>query len=133
MPLMGKYYKKKILKLKPKALKEVRLPRKNEFDSEVKLEPVLFGWRLHTDKEFIEFPTEEEARYCKVFTEIGLREIMVPKDFDYLKSILPELEDLKQKHDQILNEDLENWLSRKHRQQIFQQVWSKVMWEEAEK
>lgn len=133
MPFLGKYYKTKILKLKPKALKEVRLPRKNEFDSAVKIEPVLFGWRLHTDKEFVELPTEEEARYCKVFTEIGLREVMVPKDINYLKSLLPELEDLKQKHDEVLNENMENYISRKHQRQLFQLVWSKVMWEEAEK
>ena len=133
MKLLGEYYREKVLSLKPKALKEVSLPRRNEFDSEVKIEPVLFGWRLHTDKGFIEVPTEEEARYCKVFAEIGAREIMVPKDLNYFKSFLPELEELKQKADRILNEELENWLSRKHHRQIFQQVWSKVMWEEAER
>lgn len=133
MKLLGEYYREKVLSLKPKARKEVRLPWRNEFDSPVTIEPALFGWRLHTDREFIELPSEEEARYCKVFAEIGAREILVPKDLAYLKSFLPELEELKQKADRILNEELENWLSRKHRRQIFQQVWSKAMWEEAEK
>jgi len=131
MKRLGAFYREKVLSLKPKDLEEIKLPRRKELESEVKLESVLFGFRLHTDARFIELPTEEEARYCKIFTEIGLAEVMVPRDINYLRIILPELEELKRKHDRILNQHLQYVFSHKQKMELFYSVWDKMMWEEA--
>jgi len=129
MKLMGEFYREKVLSLKQ--LKEVELPRKKEFDAEIKIEPGLFGYRLHSDGGYIELDTEEEARYCKVFLEIGLRQVMVPEDLDYLKSILPDLEHLKTRHDFYINDRMEFLLSRKLKKELHSLTWSKAMWRES--
>jgi hypothetical protein len=126
MQLLGAFYREKVLSRKE--IKEVELPRKKEFDAEIKIEPVLYGYRLHSDGGYIELDTEEEARYCKVFLEIGLRQVMVPENLDYLKSILPELEHLKSRHDYYLNNHMEFLFSRKLKRELHSLTWSKVMW-----
>lgn len=72
----------------------------------------LFGWKLYytksgrKTKEFLECRSEEEARYLKLLIDSGLRDIHVPKDDEYLKNILPELEQIKARIDEIINPTL---------------------------
>jgi hypothetical protein len=129
MMRLGDFYRLKILS--QARLKQVELPRKKAWDSEAMIEPSLFGFRLHTDKDFIELESEEEARFCKIFLEAGLKEVMIPDDADYLRDVLTELEELKVKHDHIINERMDYILSRKKKKELFFSVWSLLMWEEA--
>lgn len=130
MKRLGVYYKETVLSLPEEELVEVTLPRKQDYDDPVRVEKQLFGYRLHANKGHIDLDTEEQARFCKVFSEAGLMTVMMPKDNEYLKKILPGLEELKRKHDRILNEELEGLISRKNKRQVFYIVWSEVMWKE---
>lgn len=68
----------------------------------VSVERDLFGWKLRCGKEEIPCRSEEEARFLLVFLYYGKTEIAVPRDDEYLKSILPLLERIKAKADRIL-------------------------------
>jgi hypothetical protein len=43
----------------------------------------------------VECHSEEEARYLKVFLEVGLDKVKVPQDESYLNAIIPDLEEIK--------------------------------------
>lgn len=111
MRLIGEYYKEKILS--QKKLKKVELPSNS---GEVKVEKDLFGWKLYAGKEFIECDSEEEARLLKIFLEYDMREVRIPKDPAYLKTLVPELEKIKNKTDKIINGALRPILNRKIRE-----------------
>lgn len=98
----------------------------------MKIERDLFGWKIwynrfgRKSRQYLECRSEEEARYLKVLLDVGMREIFVPKDNEYLKSILPELERLKKRTDEILNDSLEFVLDRKIREQVRHAVYMEI-------
>jgi hypothetical protein len=61
--------------------------------------------------------------------EIGLNEVMVPKDLEYLKKILPELEELKAKQTRIIDKYLRGVFSPKLRRELYGNAWDMLMWE----
>lgn len=119
---LGKFYKEKILSFKPLEIK--KLP---EMTGEIQINRSLFGWHLTSGKKRVECKSEEEARYLKVFLESGLTDIKIPKDETYLKSILPELEELKMKIDNIINSYLESIVNTKTRERLRHLLWSEVV------
>jgi len=119
---LGKFYREKILTHKP--LRSRSLPR---VPGEVKLEHELFGWRLSSGREHIDCTSETEARYLKVWLEAGLESVKIPKDEDYLKEIIPELETLKQKTDDVFEDYLGSILDSRLRQRLLHQLWQEVM------
>jgi len=119
---LGKFYREKILTYKP--LHTRSLPR---VPGEVKLEQELFGWRLSSGREHIDCTSETEARYLKVWLEAGLESVKIPKDEDYLKEIIPELETLKQKTDEVFEDYLGSILDPRFRQRLLHQLWQEVM------
>ncbi len=123
MQFIGAYYKEKVLSLPKKALSKKEL-----FGSsgEIKIERDLFGWKIYSGKNFIECQSEEEARYLKVFLDLGFTEVYVPKEETYLKSVLLELERLKSKTDEILNSYLETILDRKIRERLKHEVYMEI-------
>jgi len=121
MKTLGEFYKEKILTCKPLGRK--KLPKNSD---EIKIDKDLFGWKLYSGKDYIECRSEEEARYLKIFLEAGLYEVQVPKNDDYLKAILPELENLKSKIDAIINSYLETILDNKIRIRLKQEVWAEI-------
>ena len=121
MKTIGEYYQEKVLS--KKGLREVELP---QYNGESRIEKDLFGWKLYSGKNFIECSSQEEARYLKVFLDSGLSEIKIPKDVEYLMSILPELERLKSRIDEILNSYLESIFDRKAREQLKHEVYMEV-------
>jgi hypothetical protein len=123
MKRIGEFYREKVLSLPKKSLIKKILP--NNF-GDVKIEKDLFGWRLYSGKNFIQCRSEEEARYLKVFLDAGLREVYVPKDNEYLKSILPELEKLKAKTDEIINFYIDGILDRKIRERVKREVYIEI-------
>jgi hypothetical protein len=123
MKFIGAYYKETILSLPKRLLFKRELPGNTD---EIKIERDLFGWKLLSGKDLIECRSEEEARYLKVFLDLGFKEIYVPKDEVYLKSILPELERLKTRADEILNSYLETILDRKVRERLKHEVYMEI-------
>ena len=77
-------------------------------------------------KNFIECRSEDEARYLKVWMESGMNEISVPKDEEYLKTIVPELEALKKKIDQVIHDYTFGILNRKIRERIRREVYQEI-------
>lgn len=122
MQTLGEFYKEKILSRK--GLTTKNLP---SVPGEIKIERDLFGWKLYKGKKYIECRSEEEARYLKVFREAGLCTVKVPRKDEYLKEILPELETLKKKIDEIVDTYTMGILSRKLRQQARSAIWSAIM------
>lgn len=123
MKLIGEFYKEKILSLPTRSLSKKELPDNSD---EIKIEQDLFGWKLFSGKTFIECRSEVEARYLKIFIDLGLTEIYVPKDDAYLQGILQELEKLKTRTDEILNSYLETILDRKIRERLKHEVYMEV-------
>ena len=123
MKRIGEFYREKVLSLPKKSLIKKILP---DNSGDVKIEKDLFGWRLYSGKNFIQCRSEEEARYLKVFLDAGLREVYVPKDNEYLKSILPELERLKAKTDEIINFYIDGILDHKIRERVKREVYIEI-------
>jgi len=118
---LGKFYREKILPHKP--LRTKSLPR---VPGEVKLEQELFGWRLSSGREHIDCTSETEARYLKVWLEAGLDSVKMPKDEDYLGEIIPKLESLKQKTDEVFEDYLGSILDPRLRQRLLHQLWQEA-------
>jgi len=124
MKLIGEFYREKVLSLPKKRLSKKKF---SDNSGETRIDRDLFGWKLYSGKNFIECRSEEEARYLRVFLDLGLTEIYVPKDDVYLKEILPELERLKSKTDEILNSYLETILDWKIRERLKHEVYMEVV------
>ena len=123
MKRLGEFYREKVLTLTNKSLIKRMLPNNS---GEIKIERDLFGWKLYSGGDFVECRSEEEARYLKVFLDAGLREICVPKDDEYLQNILPELERLKTRIDEIINSYLESILDRRIREKVRHEVYMDI-------
>ena len=119
---LGKFYKEKILSQKPLLTKI--LPKES---GKVKIEQHLFGWRLYSGKKYIECDSEEEARYLKVFLEAGMDKVKIPKNNEYLKSILLEIESLMTKIAEIIDSYLESIVDTKTKAKISHHLWAEVM------
>ena len=122
MKTLGEFYREKILSREDLITRE--LPNNS---GEIKIERDLFGWRLYSGKNFIECRSEEEACYLKVFMDAGMTEICIPKDEEYLKIILPELEHLKTRIDEIINSYLESIMGVKTKAQLKHSVFMEMM------
>ena len=90
----------------------------------------LFGWKIQSGKYFIKCRSEEEARYLKVYFDIGVTEIKVPKDLEYLKSILPDLENIKRKTDEIIEEVIGGIISERQREMARSRIYMDLMYDE---
>jgi hypothetical protein len=122
MPTLGDFYREKILSQKD--LVDRQLPANS---GKIEIKQDLFGCKLFFGKkEFIECRSEEEARYLKVWMESGVGEISVPKDEVYLKTIVPELEALKKKIDQVIHDYTFGILNRKIRERIRREVYQEI-------
>ncbi|MDI6776394.1 MAG: N-6 DNA methylase [Syntrophales bacterium] len=119
---LGKFYREKILTLKPLLTKI--LPKAS---GEIKIERSLFGWRLSSGRQHIECGSEEEARYLRVFLEVGLEKVKVPKDDGHLDNILSELEALKNRIAQVVNSYLESIRDIKTRERLKHLLWVEIV------
>ena len=119
---LGKFYREKVLAHKP--LRTKNLPR---VSGEVKLEKELFSWRLSSGREHIDCASKAEARYLKIWLEAGLESVKIPKDEDYLEEIIPELENLKQKIDEVFEDYLGSILDPRLRQRLLHQLWQEAV------
>jgi hypothetical protein len=84
------------------------------------------GWRLYSDKHSIDCASELEARYLKVWLETGLDSTKTPGNEDYLKVIVPQLESLKRKIDQIIAPYVDSIVNVKTKDRILRQLWMEI-------
>lgn len=121
MKTLGEFYKEKVLSCRD--LIPIQLPNGA---GENRVEKDLFGWKLYSGKDSIECRSEEEARYLKILLDSGMTQVLAPKDANYLKSILPELEHLKKKIDAIVNSYLDSVLDRRVRERVKYEVFTEL-------
>ncbi|MHA1344440.1 MAG: hypothetical protein ACTSQG_10655, partial [Promethearchaeota archaeon] len=77
--------------------------------------------------DFIQCSTEEEARYLEIFLDTGINEVRIPKDKEYLKQILPQLEKLKSEIDEEINFHLDYVIDKKLKEQLKHRLWSEIL------
>ena len=118
---LGKFYAEKVLS--QPSLETKTLP---PADGDISIKQTLMGWRLYSGKESIDCASELEARYLKVWLEAGLDSVKTPANEDYLKVIVPELESLKQKIDEIIAPYLNSIVNVKTKDRISRQLWMEI-------
>jgi type I restriction enzyme M protein len=118
---LGKFYAEKVLRRR--ALETKTLP---PADGDISIKQALMDWRLYSGKQSIDCASELEARYLKVWLEAGLDSVKTPRDEDYLKVIVPELESLKQKIDEIIAPYMDSIVNVKTKDRILRQLWMEI-------
>jgi len=122
MQLIGDFYREKILSRSDLVPRE--LP--GYCSNEPEIIEDLFGWQLRANREVFECRSEAEARYLRVFLELGMREAYVPTDEKYLKQILPDLEYLKRRADEILDEHLATVFDQRVKMKVRRDVYAEL-------
>ncbi len=125
MEMIGEYYADKILSQGSENLARRELVGYSCF-GETRMEQDLFGWKIHTKRRVFEFDSELEARYCLIFLELGWRKLYVPKDLNYLAEILPRLEYLKMRADEVIGNGLKRIFGRKIRWEARTKTYQKI-------
>lgn len=126
MKRLGAFYREKILSLPEEALDKREIDY--SFLHNMRIDKDLFGWKIYYTRpgrkstRFIECRSEEEARYLKAWIGSGMVEILVPKDDEYIKEILTELEYLKRRTDEILNKWLRSVFDRQKKELLKYEV-----------
>jgi hypothetical protein len=122
MKTLGEFYKEKVLT--QDILAERELPNTAE---NVRIQPDLYRWKLYySNSKYLVCRSEAESRFLKVFLEAGLTEIMVPEDDEYLAGILPELERLKKRIDEIIDHFIDGILDRRIREEVRHRVYGEI-------
>jgi len=121
MKTLGEFYREKILTRKDLVARELPPNR-----GEPKVEKDLLGWKVCTDKGPIPCRSQMEARYLRVLLDAGMPDVCVPEDDEYLKAILPELEKLKTRIEEILSHYLDAILDRKIRERLRREVYMEI-------
>lgn len=119
---ISKFYQENILNrddLITKKLPEIGLP--------IKVEKGLFGWQVVSGKSHFACHSENEARYLKIWLDVGQETIKMPKDQQYLEKVVGDLETLKSQIDQTIENYLSSILDQKLKAQILHQVWQKLL------
>jgi len=119
---LGQFYREKVLGRKD--LRKRRLPAAM---GEVRVEQELFGWQLHINGKRLPCRSEAEARFLSVFADAGLMEVKVPSDDVYLRSILPELENLKKRIDDIVDSYLDSISDSRIRDRLRHEVYAELL------
>lgn len=118
---LGKFYREKVLS--QSSLETKSLPPAG---GDISIKQSLMGWRLYSGKQSIDCASELEARYLKVWLEVDLDEVKVPQNEGYLEAIVPELESLKQKIDEIIAPYLDSIVNVKTKDRILRQLWLEI-------
>ena len=130
MKTFGEFYREDVL-TKKRLVKRVLPPlprlRSGQESDDIKVVKDLFGWKLYSGKQFINCRSEEEAKFLKIFLEVGFEEVKVPKDDKILARLLSELEEMKQMADEIIEEHAEGLLSRRLKEELRHRVWQELV------
>lgn len=89
------------------------------------IERTLEGYSLKVGKEAILCKSAEEAEYLKVFVDVGMDEVAIPKDSVYLNSILPKIKQLQKRIDNMIKERVEEFpLLRNKKDTLTAKIWA---------
>jgi len=121
MKTFGEFYREDVLTKRP-LVKKVLPPQSDD----IKVVKDLFGWKLYSGKRSIDCRSEEEARFLKIFLEVGFEEVKVPKDDKILSQLLLELEEMKHVADELIEEQAEGLLSRRLKEELRHRVWQEL-------
>ena len=122
---IGVYYADKVLSQGSEKLARREIVGYSCF-GETRMEQDLFGWKIHTKRRVFEFDSELEARYCLIFLELGWRKVLIPTDLNYLAEILPRLEYLKMRADEVIGNGLKRIFGRKIRWEARIKTYQKI-------
>ena len=122
MQLIGDLYRDKILTRDDLAQRDLTLSS----DEQPEISKHLFGWELRANGDTIDCRSEAEARYLRIFLELGLHEVAVPASDEYLSEILPDLEYLKRRVDEILAEHLETVFDPRIKAKVRRDVYAEI-------
>jgi len=122
MQLIGDFYRDRILTRDDLQQRELTLP----VDKEPQIIKYLFGWQLIAGDDSIDCRSEVEARYLRIFVELGLHEVAVPDSDEFLEQILPDLEYLKRRADEILDEHLETVFDPRVKAKVRRDVYAEI-------
>jgi hypothetical protein len=122
MQLIGDFYRDRILTRDDLQQRELTLP----VDKEPQIIKYLFGWQLVAGDDSIDCRSEVEARYLRIFVELGLHEVAVPDSDEYLQQVLPDLEHLKKRADEILDEHLETVFDPRVKAKVKRDVYAEI-------
>ncbi|MEW6374755.1 MAG: N-6 DNA methylase [Thermodesulfobacteriota bacterium] len=92
----------------------------------IEIENSLFGWHLKVGRKTIDCSSKIQARYLRVFAEMGWDRVMVPKDSDYLVRIIDQWENLFSIAQATLEEYTSSILQNKTRDLLTHTVWAKL-------
>src|SRR5438874_9224140 len=122
MQLIGDLYRDKILTRNDLTQRDLTLSS----DEDPEIIEHLFGWELRTNGDAIDCRSEAEARYLRIFLDLGLHDVAVPACDEYLNQILPDLEYLKRRVDEILDEHLETVFDPRIKAKVRQNVYAEI-------
>jgi hypothetical protein len=122
MKTLGEFYREYIVGRDDLTIREFL-----EYNGECEVVKDLFGWKLYSGIHSIECRSGEEARFLKVFLDAGMHEVSVPTDDNYLKQILPELEQLKKRTDEIIGLYVDGVLSSKIKERVRREVYQELI------
>jgi hypothetical protein len=122
MQLIGDLYRDRILTRDDLQQRELTLPT----DKPLQIIKYLFGWQLVAGDDSIDCRSEVEARYLRIFVELGLHEVAVPDSDEYLQQVLPDLEHLKKRADEILDEHLETVFDPRVKAKVKRDVYAEI-------
>jgi len=131
MQTIGEWYRDNVLHRDD--LIEVEMPYSP--GGEPHIVPELFCWRLYHGKKYIECSTEMRARYLKAFMDARVNRIRMPQDEEYLKKVVPQLEEVIADTVDWLTFRTDGILNISRREKLLDLVWYKMMregWEAEE-
>jgi type I restriction-modification system DNA methylase subunit len=119
---LGKFYREKILNQE-----ELTSRRLLKATGETKIEAGLFGWRLYSGRVHIDCSSELEARYLKIWSDVGLEKVKMPKDESYLEEVVSDLESIYQKNCELMESYLESIIDVRTQAKISDRIWQEIM------
>jgi len=103
--------------------KTVALPKQA---APIVVENTLFGWQLKVGKKNVYCDSEVQARYIRIFAEMGWDHALIPQDEKYLVSIINKFENYFKKVQEALDEYSASILQTKTRERLTHMVWMKL-------
>lgn len=91
--------------------------------TKTRVEKTLSGWSLKGDSHLIECSSEIEAKYLKLFADVGLKEIDLPLDLQILGECYQKLETAKAGIEKKLQEKIGEYPFLKKKAEVARQVW----------
>jgi len=119
---LGALYKREVLALE--RVKTRKLP-KAEGQVEISGPTVFNEWIVKTGRNRKTCASEAEARYLRLWIELGAESVAVPEDEEKLKEIVPKLEELKDELERFLEEETESFSDRE-REAVAHRFWQEI-------